>query len=62
MPLDLQDGYDANGNMWVTADAEVEIRRDCAVRLKVMNTEVLTNEINAIGSIQQDFMGLIDTD
>ena len=62
MPLDLQDGYDANGNMWVTNDAEGEIRRDCAVRLKVMNTEVLTNEINAIGSIQQDFMGLIDTD
>ena len=61
MPPDLQDGYDAGVNQWVSQDEEVEIKKDSGVRLKVMNTEVLTNEINAIGAIKDDFMGRIDS-
>ena len=54
--------FDEQAASWVSDDREVEIKKDSGVRLRVMNTDVLTNKIHAIGSIQTDFLGLIDTE
>eukprot|EP00630_Chrysocystis_fragilis_P007190 CAMPEP_0197390124 /NCGR_PEP_ID=MMETSP1165-20131217/2194_1 /TAXON_ID=284809 /ORGANISM="Chrysocystis fragilis, Strain CCMP3189" /LENGTH=169 /DNA_ID=CAMNT_0042915589 /DNA_START=64 /DNA_END=573 /DNA_ORIENTATION=+ len=59
MPEDLQDGYDADVESWISEDKEVEIKQRCVVRLKLLGVTCDTNEITAVGTIKDDYLGLI---
>ncbi|GMF28803.1 unnamed protein product [Phytophthora lilii] len=45
MPTDLNNGYDHESNAWISDDREVEIRKGCGVRLKIMGVSVDVTEI-----------------
>ena len=60
MPADLSSGYDGDRDSWISQDGEVEIKRGCGVRLKIIGSTVEENNITSIGSIKDDFLGLID--
>lgn len=45
MPTDLNNGYDHENNAWISDDREVEIRKGCGVRLKIMGVSVDVTEI-----------------
>lgn len=93
MPTDLNNGYDHENNAWISDDREVEIRKGCGVRLKIMGVSVDVTEIvrrwlwlvgwvhcwaptklgltiasvlftnqNAIGTIKDDYLGLISSE
>jgi len=59
MPEDLQNGFKIQDQAWVTDDGEVRIEPGCAVRVRILNVSVQANEISAIASISDDYMGLI---
>ena len=59
MPEDLSNGYDPETQSWVSEDKQVEIAKGCGVRLRIMGVTVKANEIHAIGTIKDDFLGLI---
>ena len=59
MPPDLQNGYNIMQQAWVTDDGEVSIEAGCAVRVRILSVSVQANEIAAIASISDDYMGLI---
>ena len=44
---------------FVSEDAAVKIEKDTEVRLKIYGTRVDVNEIVAIGSIKEDYLGVI---
>jgi DNA-directed RNA polymerase II subunit RPB7 len=48
MPTDLNNGYDHENNAWISDDREVEIRKGCAVRLKIMGVSIDVTEIVSI--------------
>ena len=62
MPTDLNDGYDHENNAWISEDREVEIRKGCGVRLKIMGVSIDVTEINAIGTIKDNYLGLISSE
>ena len=59
MPPDIQEGYDADQDAWISEDKEVEIRIDSVVRLRVLGVECQTNEITTVGTSKPDYLGLI---
>jgi DNA-directed RNA polymerase II subunit RPB7 len=59
MPEDLQSGYDPETQRWISDDKQVEIGKGCGVRLKIMGVTIKANEIHAIGTIKDDYLGLI---
>uniref|UniRef100_A0A7S2Y2T3 DNA-directed RNA polymerase II subunit RPB7 n=1 Tax=Fibrocapsa japonica TaxID=94617 RepID=A0A7S2Y2T3_9STRA len=59
MPQDLQEGFDAANEVWVSEDKEVELRQGCGVRLRIMGLSVDAADISAIGTIKDDYLGLI---
>nr|CCA20126.1 DNAdirected RNA polymerase II 19 kDa polypeptide pu [Albugo laibachii Nc14] len=62
MPTDLNNGYDHENNAWISDDREVEIRKGCGVRLRIMGVSIDVTEINAIGTIKDDYLGLISSE
>jgi DNA-directed RNA polymerase II subunit RPB7 len=61
MPEDITT-YNSETETWVSDDKEVEIKSGCGVRLRIMGTTVDSTEINAVGTIKGDFLGLISSD
>lgn len=59
MPHDLQDGYDPDAESWISEDKEVEIKQRCVVRLKLLGVTCDTNEISSVGTIKDDYLGLV---
>lgn len=59
MPQELAGGYDAETGRWISDDEQVQIYKGCGVRLKIMGIEIKTNKIDAIGTIKEDYLGLI---
>jgi DNA-directed RNA polymerase II subunit RPB7 len=59
MPPDLQEGYDADVDSWVSDDKEVEIKTKCVVRLRLLGVMCDATQITAVGSIKDDYLGLI---
>ncbi len=45
MPLDLHNGFDLENNAWISDDREVEIKKGCGVRLKIMGVSVDVTEV-----------------
>ncbi|EWM24275.1 dna-directed rna polymerase ii 19 kda polypeptide [Nannochloropsis gaditana] len=57
MPQDY--GFDAQDNVWRTSDMEVEIRPGCGVRMRVVGVDITPGRMNVVGSIMDDYTGLI---
>jgi len=51
-------GFD--GNSWVSEDGEVAIKDGVGVRLMVIGATVEEGNITAVGTINEDFLGVID--
>ncbi|KAJ8750526.1 hypothetical protein K2173_015679 [Erythroxylum novogranatense] len=45
---------------YTTSDGSVKIQKDCEVRLKIIGTRVDATEIFCIGTIKDDFLGVIN--
>ena len=61
MPPDIQNGYDADADSWISDDKEVEIKQKCIVRLRLLGVMCDTTTITAVGSIKDDYLGLVST-
>ena len=59
MPEDLQNGFDADADAWLSDDKEVEIKKACVIRLRLLGVMCDTTQITAVGTIKDDFLGLI---
>lgn len=60
MPEDMFNGFDGEKDGWVSDDKEVVIVPGCGVRLKIKGRTVEQGNINAIGTIKDNYLGLID--
>mmetsp|Transcript_9462 Transcript_9462/g.13662 ORF Transcript_9462/g.13662 Transcript_9462/m.13662 type:complete len:174 (-) Transcript_9462:2110-2631(-) len=60
MPEDMFHGFDSERSAWVSDDKEVVISSLCGVRLKIKGRTVEQGNITAIGSIKDNYLGLID--
>lgn len=60
MPEDMFNGFDRERDAWVSDDKEVVITAGCGVRLKIKGRTVETGNITAIGTIKDNYLGLID--
>jgi len=59
IPSDMKFDPQANPPCFISDDGSVKIEKDCEVRLKIVGTRVDANEIFSIGSIKEDYLGLI---
>jgi DNA-directed RNA polymerase II subunit RPB7 len=57
IPTDMT--FDGTEECYTNDDESVKITKDAEVRLKIVGTRVDASEIFAIGSIKEDFLGLI---
>jgi len=62
MPEDLKDNFDHDNSTWVSDDKEVEIRAGCGVRLRLMAVKFDQNAISAVGTIADDYLGLVSAE
>ncbi len=60
MPEDMLNGFDSERDAWVSEDQEVVICAGCGVRLRIKGRTVEQGNISAIGTIKDDYLGLID--
>jgi DNA-directed RNA polymerase II subunit RPB7 len=60
MPEDIMNGFDGEKDAWVSDDGEVNIHAGCGVRLKIKGRTVEQGNITAIGTIKDNYLGLID--
>ena len=60
MPEDMMDGFEGEKEAWISDDKEVEISSGCGVRLKIKGSTVEESNISAIGTIKDNYLGLID--
>ena len=60
MPEDMFNGYDNEKDAWISDDKEVQITSGCGVRLKIKGRTVEQGNITAIGTIKDNYLGLID--
>ncbi|CAG7892252.1 unnamed protein product, partial [Brassica rapa] len=45
---------------YTTSDGSVKIQKECEVRLKIIGTRVDATEIFCVGTIKDDFLGVIN--
>eukprot|EP00033_Pygsuia_biforma_P002330 GCRY01002578.1.p1 GENE.GCRY01002578.1~~GCRY01002578.1.p1 ORF type:complete len:171 (-),score=20.33 GCRY01002578.1:69-581(-) len=57
IPMDIK--FDHENSCYVSADQSIRIGKDNEVRLKVMGNRVDQNEIYAVGTIAEDYLGCI---
>ncbi len=60
MPEDMTNNFDGERDAWVSDDKEVVITAGCGVRLKIKGRTVEQGNITAIGTIKDNYLGLID--
>jgi DNA-directed RNA polymerase II subunit RPB7 len=60
MPEDMMNGFDGDKDAWVSDDKEIIISSGCGVRLKIKGRTVEQGNITAIGTIKDNYLGLID--
>ena len=51
--------FDADSDAWLSDDKEVEIKKACVIRLRLLGVMCDTTQITAVGTIKDDFLGLI---
>ncbi|GAX20709.1 DNA-directed RNA polymerase II subunit RPB7 [Fistulifera solaris] len=60
MPEDMFNGFDGEKDAWISDDKEVVIASGSGVRLKIKGRTVEQGNITAIGTIKDNYLGLID--
>ena len=60
MPQDMQDGYNAMDEAWLSEDKEVEIKENCGVRLKIISCTLENQQWTCVGTIAEEYLGLVD--
>ena len=60
MPQDMLQGFDPSKEAWMSDDKEVVIVSGSGVRLKIRGATVEQNNITAIGTIKDNYLGVID--
>ena len=50
---------DSIRSSWISDDKEIEIKAGCGVRLRLMSVEIYQNTITAVGTIKDDYLGLV---
>jgi DNA-directed RNA polymerase II subunit RPB7 len=60
MPDDMSNGYNSEKDAWISDDQEVIITSGSGVRLKIKGRTVEQGNITAIGTIKDNYLGLID--
>ena len=60
MPEDMFNGFDGEKDCWVSDDKEVIISTGSGVRLKIKGRTVEQGNITAIGTIKDNYLGLVD--
>jgi len=60
MPEDMFNGFDNEKDAWVSDDKEVVISSGSGVRLKIKGRTVEQGNITAIGTIKDNYLGLVD--
>ena len=60
MPEDMFNGFDGEKDCWVSDDKEVIISAGSGVRLKIKGRTVEQGNITAIGTIKDNYLGLVD--
>ncbi|GKY91041.1 hypothetical protein MPSEU_000076900 [Mayamaea pseudoterrestris] len=60
MPEDMFNGFDGEKDAWVSDDKEVVISSGSGVRLRIKGRTVEQGAISAIGTIKENYLGLID--
>lgn len=61
MPEDMADGFDGETQTWYSDDKAIEIRKESGVRLKILGINIDASNIEAIGTMKEDYLGLIET-
>eukprot|EP00245_Coleochaete_scutata_P008202 TRINITY_DN2450_c0_g1_i1.p1 TRINITY_DN2450_c0_g1~~TRINITY_DN2450_c0_g1_i1.p1 ORF type:complete len:182 (+),score=27.58 TRINITY_DN2450_c0_g1_i1:135-680(+) len=57
--MEFRSGGGDSENCFTTADGGVKIEKDSEVRLKIVGTRVDATQIHCIGTIKDDFLGLV---
>eukprot|EP00934_Nitzschia_sp_Nitz4_P002028 Nitzschia sp. Nitz4//scaffold422_size12231//6892//7437//NITZ4_008997-RA/size12231-processed-gene-0.10-mRNA-1//1//CDS//3329551578//2028//frame0 len=60
MPEDMLNGFDGDKDAWISDDQEVVISSGCGVRLRIKGRTVEQGNITAIGTIKDNYLGLVD--
>ena len=60
MPEDMFNGFDAVRDSWVSDDKEVVITTGSGVRVRIKGRTVEQGNISAIGTIKDNYLGLVD--
>jgi len=60
MPEDMMKGFDSEKDAWISDDKEVVIATGSGVRLKIKGRTVEQGNITAIGTIKDNYLGLVD--
>ena len=60
MPEDMLNGFDGEKDCWISDDKEVVISAGSGVRLKIKGRTVEQGNITAIGTIKDNYLGLVD--
>jgi len=59
IPPDMEFDPNSNPPCYKTQDEEVVIQQDDEIRLKIVGTRVDANDIFAIGTLMDDYLGLV---
>jgi DNA-directed RNA polymerase II subunit RPB7 len=60
MPEDMFNGFDGEKDAWISDDKEIVISANSGVRLRIKGRTVEQGNITAIGTIKNDYLGLVD--
>ena len=60
MPEDMFNGFDGDKDAWISDDQEIVINSGCGVRLRIKGRTVEAGNITAIGTIKDNYLGLVD--
>ena len=60
MPEDMFHGFDPKKDAWISDDKEVVIAAGSGVRLKIKGRTVEQGNINAVATIKDNYLGLVD--
>jgi DNA-directed RNA polymerase II subunit RPB7 len=60
MPEDMYNGFDSDKDAWISEDKEVVISAGSGVRCKIKGRTVEQGNITAIGTIKDNYLGLVD--
>jgi len=52
--------FEASADMWVSEDEEVEVKKGCIVRMRIMNLTINRGGIDSVATIADSYTGVIE--